>query len=118
MKALDGRTAFVTGGASGIGLGMARAFLGAGMNVVVADLRTEAGDGPVVTQFSTQNGEAALLRHFDDVRREDLATRAVFPDHASAMAYLRSSLEDIAWDLPAFSGPREYAGEVTVFLAR
>ena len=84
----------------------------------VADLRTEAGDGPVVTQFSTQNGEEALRQHFDDVRREDLATRAVFPDHAAALAYLRSSLEDIAWELPAFTGPREYAGEVTVFLAR
>jgi NAD(P)-dependent dehydrogenase (short-subunit alcohol dehydrogenase family) len=37
MKDLDGRVAFVTGGASGIGLGMARAFLDAGMTVVIAD---------------------------------------------------------------------------------
>jgi len=36
-----GRTAFVTGGASGIGLGMATAFAGAGMNVVIADLRRD-----------------------------------------------------------------------------
>lgn len=39
MREIEGRTAFVTGGASGIGLGMAKAFLAAGMNVVVADLR-------------------------------------------------------------------------------
>lgn len=38
MREFAGRTAFITGGASGIGLGMARALLGRGMNVVVADL--------------------------------------------------------------------------------
>jgi NAD(P)-dependent dehydrogenase (short-subunit alcohol dehydrogenase family) len=41
MRDVEGRTAFVTGGASGIGLGMATAFLGAGMNVVIADLRAD-----------------------------------------------------------------------------
>jgi SAM-dependent methyltransferase len=84
----------------------------------VADLRREAGGHPVVTQFSTQNGEEALRRHFDVVRREDLRPRAVFPDHASAMAYLASSGEDVEWELPSFVGPREYLGEVTVFVAR
>lgn len=38
MKEFKGRTAFITGGASGIGLGMARALGRAGMNVVVADI--------------------------------------------------------------------------------
>jgi NAD(P)-dependent dehydrogenase (short-subunit alcohol dehydrogenase family) len=38
MKEFKGRTAFITGGASGIGLGMARAFGRAGMNVVLADI--------------------------------------------------------------------------------
>ncbi|MBN4051716.1 SDR family NAD(P)-dependent oxidoreductase [Parvibaculum lavamentivorans] len=42
MKHLEGRTAFVTGGASGIGLSMARSFGRAGMNVVVADIDPEA----------------------------------------------------------------------------
>ncbi|MBB6626985.1 class I SAM-dependent methyltransferase [Nocardioides sp. KIGAM211] len=83
----------------------------------VADLRREGGDGPVVTQFSSQNGEDALRRHFDVVRREDVRPRAVFPDHAAAVAYLESSREDIAWDLPAFEGPRTYLGEGTVFVA-
>ena len=83
----------------------------------VADLRADGGGGPVITQFSSQNGQEALRRHFDAVSREDLATRAVFPDRAAAMAYLDSSQEDIPWDLPEFDGPREYAGEVTVFVA-
>ena len=37
MQELAGRTAFITGGASGIGLGMARAFLEQGMQVALAD---------------------------------------------------------------------------------
>jgi NAD(P)-dependent dehydrogenase (short-subunit alcohol dehydrogenase family) len=39
MKDLKGKTAFITGGASGVGYGMAHAFLKAGMNVVIADIR-------------------------------------------------------------------------------
>jgi NAD(P)-dependent dehydrogenase (short-subunit alcohol dehydrogenase family) len=41
VEELEGKTGFVTGGASGIGLGMATAFVGAGMNVVIADLRAD-----------------------------------------------------------------------------
>jgi NAD(P)-dependent dehydrogenase (short-subunit alcohol dehydrogenase family) len=41
LQPLRSRTAFVTGGASGIGLGMVKAFLEAGMNVVVADIRDD-----------------------------------------------------------------------------
>jgi len=41
MRNLDGKVAFVTGGASGIGLGMARNFLAEGMKVVIADYNDE-----------------------------------------------------------------------------
>jgi len=41
MQNLPGKTAFVTGGASGIGLGIARALKNAGMNVVIADIRDD-----------------------------------------------------------------------------
>lgn len=42
MKELAGKTAFVTGGASGIGFALGRAFAEAGMNVMLADVETDA----------------------------------------------------------------------------
>ena len=41
MRDFRGRTAFITGGASGIGLGMAKMFIEAGMNAVIADIRDD-----------------------------------------------------------------------------
>ena len=42
MRELAGKTAFVTGGASGIGFALGRAFAEAGMNVMLADIETDA----------------------------------------------------------------------------
>src|SRR6267378_197021 len=42
MRELAGKTAFVTGGAGGIGLALGRAFAQAGMKVMLADIETEA----------------------------------------------------------------------------
>jgi NAD(P)-dependent dehydrogenase (short-subunit alcohol dehydrogenase family) len=42
MRELAGKTAFVTGGASGIGLALGRAFAEAGMKVMLADIETDA----------------------------------------------------------------------------
>lgn len=42
METLTGKTAFVTGGASGIGFAMAQAFLNEGMNVVIVDIDENA----------------------------------------------------------------------------
>ncbi len=44
MTELAGRTAFVTGGANGIGLGLARALLDEGCRVAIADIRPESID--------------------------------------------------------------------------
>ena len=42
MRDLAGRTAFITGGASGLGLAMAHSFCAAGMKVAIADIEQEA----------------------------------------------------------------------------
>ena len=47
MKSVEGRVAVVTGAAAGMGLGMVRAFAGAGMRVVAADVRADALDDAV-----------------------------------------------------------------------
>ncbi|MEX2256984.1 MAG: SDR family NAD(P)-dependent oxidoreductase [Acidimicrobiia bacterium] len=70
MQELDGKIAVVTGGASGIGLALARAFLGEGMQVVVADVEqgaldratAELGDGVtgVLTDVSKPESVEAL----------------------------------------------------------
>jgi ubiquinone/menaquinone biosynthesis C-methylase UbiE len=84
----------------------------------VAALRREAGGRPVVTRFSSQNGEEQLRRHFTTVERSDLVPQAVFLDSDAALAYLRSSDEPVDWRLDPFSEPRAYDGEATIFRCR
>jgi NAD(P)-dependent dehydrogenase (short-subunit alcohol dehydrogenase family) len=50
MRGVKNRVAFITGGASGIGLGIAGAFVDAGMKVVLADLRQDHIDA-AMAQF-------------------------------------------------------------------
>lgn len=44
MREVTNKTAFITGAASGVGYGMAHAFLEAGMRVAIADIRSDAID--------------------------------------------------------------------------
>ncbi|HEY3656955.1 MAG TPA: SDR family NAD(P)-dependent oxidoreductase [Steroidobacteraceae bacterium] len=54
MERVDGAVAFITGGASGMGLGMAQVFSRAGMRVVIADIRQEALDA-ALSRFPADN---------------------------------------------------------------
>ncbi len=49
MREFRGRTAVITGGASGIGLALARALVGEGANVVIADIEQTALDSATAT---------------------------------------------------------------------
>ena len=55
MKSVEGKVAFITGGASGIGLGMCRAFIDAGMKVAIADIREAALTSVVETLAKNEN---------------------------------------------------------------
>ena len=58
MEKLRGKTAFITGGASGLGLAIARAASEAGMNIVLADLRKSVLDEAL--QWFKENGKEAI----------------------------------------------------------
>ncbi len=61
MQNVEGKTAFITGGASGMGLGMAGAFAKAGMKVVIADIRQQALDA-ALAGFATSNFDIRGIR--------------------------------------------------------
>ncbi|MCY4130722.1 MAG: SDR family NAD(P)-dependent oxidoreductase [Gammaproteobacteria bacterium] len=61
MKNVAGKTAFVTGGASGMGLAMVRSFAGAGMKVAVADIEAEPLKA-VVEEFEETNASVIGLQ--------------------------------------------------------
>lgn len=73
MKDVAGKTAFVTGGASGIGLGIAKALLGAGMRVVIADIRD---DNLIAATAELAGGEDVLAVKLDVTNRADYARAA------------------------------------------
>ncbi|WP_374528926.1 SDR family NAD(P)-dependent oxidoreductase [Novosphingobium sp.] len=73
MQNLEGKTAFVTGGASGIGLGIAKALLGAGMKVVIADIRD---DHLAEASAELNGGDNVLAVKLDVTNREQFAAGA------------------------------------------
>lgn len=73
MQQLQGKTAFVTGGASGIGLGIAKALLRAGMNVVIADIRD---DHLAAASDELAGGDRVLALRLDVTDRAAFAAAA------------------------------------------
>ncbi len=71
MDQFAGKTVFITGGARGIGLGMAKAFLSAGAKVAIADLSQDALDAAM--KSLSPMGEAAAFQL--DVRDRDAFAR-------------------------------------------
>jgi SAM-dependent methyltransferase len=84
----------------------------------LAELLTDAGGAPLLTQFTAEDATGLLEGHFRDVSRRDIETRAGFDDHAAAAAYLATFDEELAHALPPFEGPRSYAGHTAVLTAR
>ena len=74
MQDFEGRVAVVTGGASGIGLGMSRAFAKRGMKLVIADLDEEAL-AAAVKEFEA-NGTEVASRLTDVSKLEEIEALA------------------------------------------
>ena len=79
MKDFRGKTAFITGGASGLGLSMARAFGHAGMNVVLADI-----DDKLAKSVA------------EDLAKEQIKATGIFCDVAERGSLREAALEAVA----------------------
>src|SRR5437660_2946114 len=69
MNRLDGKVAFISGAARGIGAATARLMVGAGAKVAIADVLDERGRE--TAQALAGAGNAALYLHLDVTREED-----------------------------------------------
>ncbi|MDX1404340.1 MAG: SDR family oxidoreductase [Woeseiaceae bacterium] len=76
MKNVEGKVAFITGGANGIGLGIARAFVNAGMNVVIADIRDDALEEAAAEFEAAGLGDRLETVHLDVTDREQMKKAA------------------------------------------
>jgi NAD(P)-dependent dehydrogenase (short-subunit alcohol dehydrogenase family) len=75
MKNVEGKVAFITGGASGIGLGMSIAFVNAGMKVVISDFRPDHLEESAA--YFKQKGQEKSVHHLQlDVTDREAFTRA------------------------------------------
>ena len=59
MQNVEGKIGFITGGASGIGLGIAKAFVNAGMKTVISDIRQDHLDA-ALSYFKQQGQEKSV----------------------------------------------------------
>ena len=76
MEQVEGKVAFITGGASGIGLGAAKAFVDAGMKVVMADVRQDNIDKAMAYFDGKQQTRSVHAIQLDVTDREAFAAAA------------------------------------------
>lgn len=83
------------------------------------DLVGDGSDAPELA-FSTDNGLDVLQPHFAHVEQRSMAGHATFPDHAAAVAHIRTTLTraHLADRLPHFDGPLRTTTSNSLFVAR
>jgi NAD(P)-dependent dehydrogenase (short-subunit alcohol dehydrogenase family) len=78
MRELAGKTAFVTGGASGIGFALGRAFAQAGMKVMLADIETGALEAAVKSLHNVGPGVNGVICDVGDPASVERAAQAAY----------------------------------------
>ena len=99
----EGRVAFVTGAASGIGRAASRLFAARGARVVLADLEREAGEA-VAEEIRSTGAEAVFVE--TDVADDAAVARAI------ATATERFGRLDCAYNNAGLSGPPNFVAEM------
>jgi SAM-dependent methyltransferase len=79
---------------------------------LVGQIGAQSGD------FSAENGEAALRRHFAAVERRDVRGTVTFPDYETARDFIAASptRPELAARLPCFNEPLMCSRDVVVFV--
>ncbi len=105
MRDLAGKTAFVTGGASGIGFALARSFAEAGMRVMLADIETDTlaaavenlrGLGPDVRGVACDVADPTSVERAAEASYQAFGTVHVVCNNAGVAG--GSGIEDISLD--------------------
>jgi NAD(P)-dependent dehydrogenase (short-subunit alcohol dehydrogenase family) len=105
MQDLQGKVAVVTGGASGIGLGLARRFAGEGMRVVLADVEPAALD-KATDELADEFGADSVVGVLTDVRDDeavDALAAATFDRFGAAHVLCNNAgvgVGGLAWNVP------------------
>jgi NAD(P)-dependent dehydrogenase (short-subunit alcohol dehydrogenase family) len=106
MDEVTGKVAVVTGGASGIGLALARRFAGEGMQVVVADIEKAALDDAATAlgdEFGADN-IAAVPTDVRDPEAVDALAAATFERFGTAHVICNNAgvaVGGFSWEIPA-----------------
>jgi NAD(P)-dependent dehydrogenase (short-subunit alcohol dehydrogenase family) len=103
MKDFAGRTAFVTGGANGIGIGLVRSLLAQGCNVAIADIRHESIEAALKSLHDRKvmgvevdvSSRAAVARAADEVEAKFGPVSLLFNN---AGINLFQTIEDSSYD--------------------
>jgi NAD(P)-dependent dehydrogenase (short-subunit alcohol dehydrogenase family) len=82
MEDLNGRVAVVTGGASGVGKGVAKALLGEGCTVVLADIEQGALD-TAVAELSALGPVSGVVTDVSDFDSVDALAAQVYAEHGA-----------------------------------
>jgi NAD(P)-dependent dehydrogenase (short-subunit alcohol dehydrogenase family) len=105
MRELAGKTAFVTGGASGIGFALGRVFAAAGMKVMLADIETDAlaaaveslrDCGPAVRGVACDVTDPASVQHAAEASYEAFGNVHVVCNNAGVAG--GSGIDNISLD--------------------
>ncbi len=103
MQQIEGRVAVITGGASGIGLSMARTFGASGMKVVIGDVEKDALDGAVAALTAAGVDALGVATDVTDPAQMDALARAALDAHGAVHVFCNNAGVGgggLSWEAP------------------